>query len=249
MEERIKKTTGKRFLAFIFDIAFITLLEFNLYMLLGLVFKIDSVNYQNFMIFPLLLIFISYLFFGELIFKNTLGKYLLGIEITDSEKDEKPSFKSYLKRGLVKVIFPIEGLVLLLSKTNKRLGDLWAKTKVVNTGINKLKPSSRVIIGIASLIALFFCFRISMGLAVKNTDFYFTGINSLNSNPVIKIAGLPVQVNQARNKVDFIVPISDENQNRYAIIFLDRNGREWRVNHTDFTKEHILGFSYSFDVQ
>jgi uncharacterized RDD family membrane protein YckC len=246
MEERIKKTTVKRFLAFIFDIAFITLLEFNLYMLLGLVFKIDSVNYQNFMIFPLLLIFISYLFFGELIFKNTLGKYLLGIEITDSEKDEKPSFKSYLKRGLLKFIFPIEGLVLLLSKTKKRLGDLWANTIVVNTEINKLKPSARAIIGISALIVLVFCFRISMGLAVKNADFYNIGINNINSNSAIKIIGLPKFVNQTRHTVNFFVPISNENQDKYAIIYLEKNGSDWSVNHTVFTKEHIMGFSYSF---
>jgi len=68
MEIRIKMTKIKRFLAFIFDIAFITLLVFNVYMLIELIFKIDSDGYQNFMIFPLLIIILSYLFFGELLF-------------------------------------------------------------------------------------------------------------------------------------------------------------------------------------
>lgn len=246
MEDRINNTKGKRFLAFIFDIAFITLLEFNLYMLLGLIFKIDSEGYQNFMIFPLLLILISYLFFGELLFKSTLGKYLLGIELVNNENNEKPSLLSYIKRGLLKIIFPVEGLVLLLSKNNKRLGDLWAKTIVINIEINKLKPFARAIIGIAALIVLVFSFRISMGLAVKNADFYNIGISNINSNTTIKIIGLPKFVNQTRHTVNFFVPISNENQDKYAIIYLEKNGTDWSVNHTDFTKEHIMGFSYSF---
>ena len=246
MEERIKKTTGKRFLAFIFDFAFITLLEFNLYMLLGLIFKIDSESYQNIMIFPLLLILISYLFFGELIFRNTLGKYLFGIAVSRDKSNEKPSLQSFMERGLLKIIFPVEALVLLFSKTRKRMGDIWAKTIVINKEANKLKPSARVVIGIAVLIVLLFSFRITMGLAVKKSDFYNIGINSLNNNPVVRIAGLPIQVTQTRCSVSFIVPVSNENKDRYAIIYLDKFGNEWRINHTDFTKEHIIGFSYSF---
>ena len=246
MEEKSNKTTGKRFLAFIFDFAFITFLEFNLYMLLGLIFKIDSEGYQTFMIFPLLLILISYLFFGELIFKNTFGKYLYGIVVSGDESSENPSLQSYVKRGLLKIIFPVEGLVLLFSKTRKRLGDLWAKTIVINKEANKLKPPSRVVIGIAALIVLIFSFRLSMGLAVKRTDFYSAGINSLNNNPLIRIAGLPLHVSQTRSTVSFIVPVSNENQDRYAIIYLDKYGSEWKINHIDFTKEHIIGFSYSF---
>jgi hypothetical protein len=51
-------------------------------------------------------------------------------------------------------------------------------------------------------------------------------------------------VNQTRNTVNFIVPISDENQNKYVIIYLEKNGNKWSVNHSHFIKEHILGFSY-----
>lgn len=246
MENRINNTKGKRFLAFIFDLAFIMLLEFTFYMLLGLIFKIDSEVYQNFMVFPLLLILISYLFFGELIFKNTLGKYLLGIEIVNNEKLEKPTLQSYIKRGLLKIIFPVEGFVLLFSKTQKRLGDLWANTIVINKETNYFRPSARVLIGIIALLVLVFSFRISMGLAVKNADFYNIGINNINSNTSIKIIGLPKFVNQTRHTVNFFVPISNENQDKYAIIYLEKNGIDWSVSHTDYTKEHIIGFSYSF---
>ena len=78
-------------------------------------------NYQNIIFPPLLIIVISYLFFGELIFKNTLGKYLTGIEVADDMKLERPSSRSYIKRGILKIIFPVEGIVLLLSKIKKKV--------------------------------------------------------------------------------------------------------------------------------
>jgi uncharacterized RDD family membrane protein YckC len=247
MENRITMTKIKRFLAFIFDIAFITLLATNLYMLIGLIFKIDSDGYQSIIIFPILIIIISYMFFGELVFKNTLGKYLFGIKIVDNERLENPSLQSFIKRGLLKFLLPVEGLVLLLSKPQKRLGDIWAKTIVVNKETNKLKPSARFIIAIVLLIALIFGFGISMGLAVKKTDFYNIGINYFKSNNMVEIVGFPNYVNQTRCAVNFVVPISNENHDKFAIIYLEKNGNKWSVNNTKFINDLIIiGFSYSF---
>jgi uncharacterized RDD family membrane protein YckC len=103
MENRIEKTKRKRFFAFIFDFALIVCLAFTLYMLFGLIFKIDSEGYQYIM-YPLLIMILSYMFFGELIFNNTLGKNLLGIEVVDKERLEKPSLQSFIKRGLLKIL-------------------------------------------------------------------------------------------------------------------------------------------------
>ena len=231
-------------MAFIFDFIFIMLLAFTVYMLFGLIFKLDYEGYQNFMSYLLLIVIISYMFLGELVLKNTLGKYLLGIEIVDNEKLERPSLSSFIKRGLLKILFPVEGLVLLFSKNKKRLGDLWAKSIVINKETNKLRPLARLIIGIVVLIALIFSFRISMGFAVKKTDFYNIGIDYLKSKYEVKIVGLTKVVNQNRNTVNFIVPISSENKDRYAKIYLEKNGNGWSVSNTKFIKEHIIGFSY-----
>lgn len=246
MENRIKWTKSKRFFAFAYDIVFILFLVFTLYMIFGLIFKIDSGNYQNIIFPPLLIIIISYVFFGELIFKNTLGKYLTGIEVADIMNLERPSVQSYIKRGILKIIFPVEGIALLLSKSKKRLGDLWAKTIVVNKESNKLKSTKRLIIGIAALIALLFSFRILMGLAVEKTDFYNIGINHLINSNEVKIAGLPKVVFQSSDAAYFIVPISNENKDKYVKINLNKNVTGWNVDHIDFIKEHITGYSYGF---
>jgi uncharacterized RDD family membrane protein YckC len=244
MENKTKGTTIKRFLAFIFDFAFIMLIAFTVYMLFGLIFKLDDEGYQSYMSYLLLIVIISYMLLGELVFKNTLGKYLLGIEIVNNERLVRPSLQSFIKRGLLKIMFPVEGLVLLLSKSRKRLGDLWGKTIVVNKETNNLGPAARSIIGIVVLITLLFSFRISFGIAVKKTDFYNAGINYLRSKYEVEIIGLTKVVNQNRNTVDFIVPISNKNNDKYAIIYLEKNGNAWTVNTTKFTSEHILGFAY-----
>lgn len=244
MENKTKGITIKRFLAFIFDFAYIMLLVFTVFMLFGLIFKLDSDSYQNFMSYLLLIAIISYMLLGELVLKNTLGKYLLGIEIVDNERLKRPPLPSFIKRGLLKIIFPVEGLFLLLSKSNKRLGDLWGKTIVINKETNKLKPSVRIIIGIVVLIALVFSFRILMGFAVKKTDFYNIGINYLKNKYEVEIVGLTKVVNQNRNSVNFIVPISNDDKDKFAIIYLEKNGKGWSVNTSKFTKEHIIGFSY-----
>ena len=98
--------------------------------------------------------------------------------------------------------------------------------------------------GIVVLIALVFSFRIFMGLAVKKTDFYTIGTDYLKNNSAVEIVGLPKVVNQNRNTADFVVPISNENQDRYAKICLKKNGDQWSVSQIGFIKEHILGFSY-----
>jgi uncharacterized RDD family membrane protein YckC len=247
MENRTKKTTGKRFLAFIFDTLFILLLSFTFYMLGGLIFKIDSEVYQSVMSIILLIVVFSYFFLGEFIYENTLGKYLAGIEIVSDQNSDKPSFQSFIKRALLKIIFPVEGFILLFSKQQKRLGDIWAKTVVVNKEINKLKSYLRLVIGLASIVALMFCFSVIMGLAVKHTDYYTIGIDYLKTNNKVEVVGLPKEVNESRCKVNFIVPVSNENNDKYAVVALKKSDGKWIAYYTEFFKDHS-GLSYSFDL-
>jgi uncharacterized RDD family membrane protein YckC len=246
MESTILLTNGKRIIAFIFDLVFIMLLSFILFMAFGLIFKIDSVSYQNFIIFPLIILIALYTFFGELFLKNTLGKYLSGIEIISIGSDMGTPIKSYLKRGFLKIIFPFEGLVLMFSRKGKRLGDIWAQTEVKNKQSNSLKPFTRILAGLLTLIVLIILFRIMMGMAVKKSDFYNIGINHLKTNNLGNTTGFVKVVDQSRSKVRFIVPVSNEDKDKYAIIHLVRIGDEWVVSNTEFSKEHIAGFSYGF---
>ncbi len=248
MENRAIGITLKRFLAFVFDFIFIILLSFTLFGIMGLFFKIDSYGFHIFMWFLISIIVIAYLFFGELIFKNTLGKHLMGIEIIDNEKLERPSAANFIKRGLLKILWPIEGLVLLFSSSKKRLGDLWSKSIVVNKESNQFNLSVRILIGIISIVIIYFSFTISLKLATKNSDFYSIGKFYLNSVSGLEINGLPNTVNQNRQLVNFTVPIKDQNHNRYAVIYLEKNDGKWNVYYCEYIKNSIIiGFTYSYN--
>jgi uncharacterized RDD family membrane protein YckC len=247
MENRTKNIKIWRFFAFIYDILFILLAAFIIHMLFGLIFKLDSAGFQIIMIYITLIIIILYLLFGELFFKNSFGKYLFGIEVVDNERFESLSLQSFLKRGLLKIIWPVEGFVLLFSKSSVRLGDLWAKSIVVNKVNNKLKPPARLITGIAVLIVLYFSFSISMGLAAKRTDFYQVGADYLTVNFDARITGIPNEVTQSRDTVDFCVPVSIDNNDRNVRIYLAKTEGAWSVFKTEFFKGHLgVSYGYSF---
>ena len=164
MDNKLKGTKIKRFLAFVFDFVFILLFAFAIDMLIGLFFTIDTIGFQKNMIYPLLVISIPYLFFGEIVFGNTLGKVVFGLEIVDFEQPDRPSLQGLVKRGLLKIIFPVEGLVLLFSRSKRRLGDLWAKTIVVNKNSNRIKPYARIVLGVVALVVSYFSFATFTGI-------------------------------------------------------------------------------------
>ena len=246
MNERLTKTKRRRFLAFIFDMFFIMFLAFSINGLLGIFFKLDSEVYQNVMLYVLLAIVLPYIFFGEIIFKNTFGKYLFGLEVVNKDDYQRPKIINFLKRGLIKVIWPLEGLVLLFSKNKKRLGDLWAKTIVVKKESNKYNPSIRLLIGLSSCVVLYFSFSIFMGLGVKNSDFYNEGSQYLKTNN-IEIVGLPKEVNQVGEVVNYVVPISDSLDNRYALICLEKVKGNWTVYHVEKLNKH-KGRTFNFNL-
>ena len=246
MENRLLKTKRKRFLAFIFDMIFIMFLAFSLNGLLGMIFKLDSEIYQNVMVYILLILVLSYIFFGELIFKNTLGKYLFGIEVVDNNNFERPSVLSFLKRGLIKIIWPVEGLVLLFAKNKKRLGDLWGKTIVAHKVENQYKPAIRLTIGAVALVALYFSFSTFMGLGVRNADFYAVGVDYLKTHN-IEVGGLTKEVNQNGDIVNYVVPVDSENGNKYALICLERMEGTWTVYHYELLQKH-KGRTFNFTL-
>jgi uncharacterized RDD family membrane protein YckC len=246
MENRLRKIKILRFSAFVYDILFILLLTFTVYMLSGLIFKLDSKGFQYLLII-LLFAAMGYLLFGEWLFKNTFGKYLFGIEVVDAKSYERLSSNNYLKRALPKILFPVEGLVLLFSMSKKRLGDLWANSIVVNKDPAKVKPVIRFIIGLVVLITLYFSFSISMGLAARRSDFYKAGADYLTASGQVKITGLASEIYQRPDSVYFSVPVSIERQSKYVRVYLGKSDGKWVVYKTEFFNGHIgTEYGYSF---
>lgn len=130
-----KKVLRKRAFASLID--YVTLLLFTLFLPVAIGEK-TSTGYKVEGILALLpiLYWIVYFIIVEKIFSGTLGKNLLGIKVESSD-GENITFSQAIKRRLADFIEIIWcfGLVAYVNASNnsnnKRVGDIWANTRVV----------------------------------------------------------------------------------------------------------------------
>ena len=86
-----------------------------------------------------------------------------------------------------------------------------------------------------------------MGLGVKNTDFYAVGVDYLKKHQKAEVSGLTEEVNQNGDIVNFVVPIDTENEEKYALLCLERIEGKWTVYHHEFLGNH-KGRSFNFTL-
>lgn len=72
-----------------------------------------------------------YMIFGYAIWSNTYGRYLMNVKVLDAASQNKPRFGQAFKRSLTMIFWPIEGIILLISQSKRRMGDVWAGTQVI----------------------------------------------------------------------------------------------------------------------
>lgn len=71
------------------------------------------------------------LFFLKDIFGRSLGKVIFGLYIVEKGTGEKASFGKRFFRNFTLILFPIEGIALLMSETNTRIADKLLEIEVV----------------------------------------------------------------------------------------------------------------------
>jgi len=125
-----------------------------LYSLPGLIVPLDqyAVFLMLVIMLPLMLLFFFYFFIGIGKFKNTYGRYLVGVRVVDAQTGGKPSLGQAFKRDVLLFLWPIDFFVLMFNKSKRRIGDSWAQTKVVvvpsqTSGIMRIVPG--LILGIS----------------------------------------------------------------------------------------------------
>ena len=85
---------------------------------------------ENIAIIVFFCTYFLYFFFRDLIFWNaSIGKKILRIKITRSDKGII-TLNTHFKRIIALTLFPLESF-LIFYNNNKRLGDIWAKTQIV----------------------------------------------------------------------------------------------------------------------
>lgn len=83
----------------------------------------------------------SYMIARDVIFNRSIGKKIMGLTIKQGQyEDQTPSKENLIKRNVPLLLLPVEVIMLLIGKNNKRLGDLWTGSIVRNDlKINRTK--------------------------------------------------------------------------------------------------------------
>lgn len=161
MTEQIEQTYTtssilKRIIAFMIDfIVIILMFSILIFLSIGLGFigeeaLDDSESLLGFKILSLIMYFAKDSFKGI-----SFGKWIMGIMIrNDDEQKLIPSFWILFIRNLYLVLWPIELLVLIFDKNNKRLGDRNANIIVLNNPDAK-KITYRIMILILTILSSF----------------------------------------------------------------------------------------------
>ncbi len=177
-EELIEKfdlsSRKRRIVAFLIDHFVMSfLMVFVAFLLLGPNFMNE--NNEDRMITIMLIVMIPgfLIYFAKDTIKGiSVGKWTLGIMVRDEkEQNEVPSLGKLFARNLFIILWPIEFIVLAVSKSKKRLGDKIFKTVVLKNP-DKPKRLTRIfaLIGIGVVIISFT--YLFAGIAMKNSDAY-----------------------------------------------------------------------------
>ena len=141
-KERYTLSSRKRRIAAFFIDHFVMtfLIVIIVFLVMGTNFM-ETNNFGNIATKMLLtMLFGFFLYFAKDSIKGvSFGKWTMGIMVrNENNPNEIPSFGRLLIRNLILIIWPIEFIILAVSKNKKRLGDELAKTIVVRNS-NKTK--------------------------------------------------------------------------------------------------------------
>lgn len=114
------------------------------------------------------------------------GRLIMGIMVRDAiDPNNTPSFWRLILRNLLLVFWFVEFIVLAISKSKKRLGDLAADTIVVrNPNKHLLLPKILILSGIG--ISFFLFITLFVSSAIKGSNAYKITIQNIELNEEIR---------------------------------------------------------------
>jgi uncharacterized RDD family membrane protein YckC len=228
------------------------LCAFLILSLLGLSIPMDSPQMGR---YTRLLIFCAFFYvgLGPFFLPNTLGKYAFGVRVVSDRTGGKPTFLQYLLRGGMLFFWPLELVVLLFSRIQKRLGDRLAATSVVLETDAKRTWAKRIGLSIGVILLFYLILLQTMQMAAANTGMFQAAAAYLNRNragqerlgPPVRYETAPVLATLQQDRGHLIVGADGSRQKGYIEISLIRNSGRWTVEKWTVTKTPAArGFSY-----
>ena len=125
------------------------------------------------------------LFFKD-IFGRSLGKILLGMTIKKiDDMEQQPTLAVLIKRNLMLLLFPVEGVVILRDSYARRLADKWWGTVVIDDR-NALRGTLRILLGNIILFGFFSIAIISQRSGIEKTAIFQTAEQAIRSHEKLK---------------------------------------------------------------
>jgi uncharacterized RDD family membrane protein YckC len=176
----------------------------------------------------------------------SVGRWTLGIMVRDSNNpDDIPSFGRLLGRNLLLIIWPVEFIVLALSREKKRLGDKIANTVVVNNP-NKAGKLPRIIALVAIGATFFAAAYLFAGTAMKNSEAYKIAIEEIERNPEIAtesggikgygmMPGGNISIMNGIGEAQLEIKVLGNEKDLNVSVYLTKEpGGEWELKEIDF---------------
>ena len=125
------------------------------------------------------------LFFKDIIGRS-LGKILLGMTIKKiDDMEQQPTLAVLIKRNLMLLLFPVEGVVILRDSYARRLADKWWGTVVIDDR-NALRGTLRILLGNIILFGFFSIAIISQRSGIEKTAIFQTAEQAIRSHEKLK---------------------------------------------------------------
>jgi len=171
----------------------------------------------------------------------SLGKWVVGTMVRDHEfPHDVPSKGRLFARNLLYVVFPVEGIALLINEEKRRFGDRWQKTNVFKNPTRvALFPRVAVVLGIA--MAFFACTAFFVGTTMTSSEPYKITLQAIEQDEEIReitggIVGyglMPsggINVSNGEGRANFNVTVKGEQRDLEVFARLEKpRGGEWEL--------------------
>jgi uncharacterized RDD family membrane protein YckC len=239
--ENIRASWARRILAFLIDFFLMSFLAgyLVLFILGPDILDFNKYDKMHTLAILILLPFFLLYFSKDMVEGISFGKWVLGIMIRNESDNKIPSYLKLFLRNLFIIIWPIELLVLVFNKDNKRLGDMRTNT-LVYLNPDKSNKGYRITVPIVCVIMFVLLFKSTGDLIMKKSDAYEAAVIHIknNENIISKTGGIrdyvmtqaSMSFNNGYGDALYKIKIIGEDNNINLTVFLEKEpDSEWIV--------------------
>ena len=195
-------------------------------------------GWMNVLLMAVVVPAMAYLYLGLAFLPNTYGRYVMGTRVVEIGTGARPGWSQVFVRSLTIGLWPIEGILIAVSPSKRRLGDRWADTRVV-----RYQPSASMgkrLLPAVGIIAASFLFYPLLPLIMGRMDISRAAVahvQQAGSEPI----GAPGQVEIVNDAGTVTLRLEG---GRYARVHLKSESGQWKAERVESIPREELGAGF-----